>query len=88
MSREVQLVLRLAIIVVVAIVVQEGCAHALDREAVVERMLSPHGDAIAAAVVTGVFVLLRLAVLFVLPGVVLARLVLAGATRLVEHRRR
>lgn len=81
MSREVQLVLRLALAVVVAIVVHEGCAHALDREAVVERMLSPHDGAVTAAVVTAGFFLLRLAVLFVLPGVVLAKLVLAGVTR-------
>lgn len=73
-----RLALRLALVAIVAIAMHAAFAHLLDRAALVERMLSPGGDDVVfAASITTAFVLLRLLVLFVLPGWILARLVLA-----------
>lgn len=77
---------RVGLVAAGAIVVHTAAAHALDRGALVERMLSPGGDDVAlAAGITGAFLILRLAVLFVLPGWILARVVLE-AVRIAGRR--
>ena len=69
------------VVAFVAIALHTMLAHLLDRAAIVERMLSPGGDdALPAAGITIAFMLLRLGMLFVLPGWLLARLVLARIT--------
>lgn len=73
-----RLALHLVLVAIAAIAIHTTVAHLLDRGAIVERMLSPGGDDVLfAAGITIAFVLLRLGVLFVLPGWILARLVLA-----------
>jgi hypothetical protein len=73
---------RMLLVAFVAIALHTILAHVLDRGAIVERMLSPGGDdALPAAAVTIAFLLLRLGMLFVLPGWILARLVLARRRR-------
>jgi hypothetical protein len=78
---------RSLLVALVAIALHAILANVLDRGAMVERMLSPGGDgALIAAAVTIAFLLLRLAMLFVLPGWILARIVLA-LVRFVRLRR-
>lgn len=68
-----------AVSIAAAIVLHELLARGLDRAGLIERLLSPSGaGAVAALVAAVVLYALRLGLLFVAPGVVLARVVMAA----------
>lgn len=74
-----------ALAVAVAVALHEGLARGLARAGLIERLLAPSGAwALVALVAAVALYTLRLALLFVVPGLLVARL-LIGA---VERRRR
>lgn len=68
-----------ALTIAAAVVLHELLARGLDRAGLIERLLSPSGvGAVVALVAAVALYALRLGLLFVVPGVVLARLVIAA----------
>lgn len=82
MSAVGRVAVRCAVVVLVLVAVHELLILGLDRTHVVERLLAPAGAGRlgAAALAVGLLVL-RLTLLFVLPGAVLTRLVNAWLER-------
>ncbi len=76
-----------ALTIIAAIVLHEALARGLDRAGLIERLLSPSGAGAAVALVAAVVMYaLRLGLLFVVPGVVVARAVI-GAIDAARARR-
>jgi hypothetical protein len=74
-----------ALTVAGAVALHEGLARGLARAGLIERLLAPSGAwALAALVAAVALYALRLALLFVVPGLLVARLVIGA----IERRRR
>ncbi len=74
-----------ALTIVAAMVLHEALARGLDRAGLIERLLSPSGGGAVVALVAAVALYaLRFGLLFVVPGVVVARALID----LIERRRR
>lgn len=74
-------VVRSALVVSGLLALHELLAWGLDRTDLIERLLAPQGEGVVPAVALGgTFLVLRLTLLFVVPGAVLTRVVAAWWT--------
>jgi hypothetical protein len=76
------------LLVGLALAAHAGLQHALAGTSASAALLSPSPEAPWALLQVGLFVLLRLGLFFVLPGLVLARLLRAAAAALASRRDR